>query len=109
MTKISPLALLLATLLPATGLAQTSPFLPDVLQRTLVNEISGDRAFEHLRQLTRYHRTGPGRDFWAAVEYIRSSAEDAGLEDVKVIRQAWDGHPWSCTSGRSVAARSPSR
>ena len=101
MTKTSPLALLLVTLLPAASLAQTSPFLTDELQRTLVNEISGDRSFEHVRQLTRYHRTGPGRDFWAAVEYIRSSAEDAGLEDVKVIRQAWNGRPWSCTSGEA--------
>ena len=101
MTKTSPLALLLVTLLPAASFAQTSPFLTDELQRTLVNEISGDRSFEHVRQLTRYHRTGPGRDFWAAVEYIRSSAEDAGLEDVKVIRQAWNGRPWSCTSGEA--------
>ncbi len=101
MTKTSPLALLVLTLLPAASLAQTSPFLTDALQRTLVNEISGDRSFEHVRELTRYHRTGPGRDFWAAVEYIRSSAEDAGLEDVRVIRQAWDGRPWSCTSGEA--------
>ena len=101
MTKPSPLALALATLLPATGLAQTSPFLSEGLQRSLVNEISGDRSFEHVRQLTRYHRTGPGRDFWGAVEYIRSSAEDAGLEDVKVIRQAWDGRPWSCAFGEA--------
>ncbi len=97
----SSLAVLLAlvALAPARALAQTSPFLPEDLQRTLVNEISGDRSFEHLRQITRYHRTGPGRDFWAAVEYIRSSAEAAGLEDVKVIRQDWQGHPWSCLSG----------
>ena len=101
MKKTSPLTLLLAALLPATGLAQTSPFLPEDLQRTLVNEISGDRSFEHVRQLTHYHRTGPGRDFWAAVEYIRSSAEAAGLEDVEVIRQAWRGRPWSCLSGEA--------
>jgi hypothetical protein len=93
--------LLLAVLLPATSLAQTSPFLPDEVRRGLVNEISGDRAFEHLRQLTQYHRTGPGRDFWAAAEYIRAQAEAAGLEDVRLIRQRWDGHPWTCRSGEA--------
>jgi hypothetical protein len=67
----------------------------------LVNEISGDRAFEHVRQLTHYHRTGPGPDFWAAAEHIRASAETSGLEDVGLIRQDWDGHPWSCLSGEA--------
>ncbi|MEE8277781.1 MAG: M28 family peptidase, partial [Thermoanaerobaculia bacterium] len=101
MTKSAPAMLFLATLLPVTGLAQTSPFLPDDLRRTLVNEISGDRSFEHVRQLTHFHRTGPGRDFWAATEYIRKSAKDAGLEDVRLIRQKWTGHPWTCESGEA--------
>jgi hypothetical protein len=93
--------LLLAVLLPTTGLAQTSPFLPDELRRNLVNEISGDRAFDYVRQLTHYHRTGPGRDFWAAAQHIRARAEAAGLEDVRLIKQAWDGHPWTCRSGEA--------
>ncbi|MGH7417705.1 MAG: M28 family peptidase, partial [Candidatus Rokuibacteriota bacterium] len=41
------------------------------------------------------------RDFFAAAEYIRGAAEAAGLEDVKLIRQAWDGHGWSCRSGEA--------
>ena len=92
-------AVLLA--LPASALAQSSPFLPDDTHRALVNEISGDRAFEHVRHLTHFHRTGPGRDFWAAADYIRGAAESAGLEDVRLVRQAWDGHPWSCLSGEA--------
>jgi peptidase M28-like protein len=90
-------ALLLAA--AATGSAQTSPFLRDALFRDLVNEISGDRAFEYDRHLTHYHRTGGSRDFFAAAEYIRRAAEEAGLEDVKLVRQKWDGESWSCTSG----------
>jgi len=95
--------LLVVTLvaLPASALAQTSPFLPDGVERALVNEISGDRAFEHIRHLSHFHRTGPGRDFWKAAEYIRGAAAEAGLEDVRLIRQAWDGHPWSCRSGEA--------
>ena len=85
----------------APAVAQTSPFLPDPLYRELVNEISGDRAYEHDRVLTRYHRTGGSRDFFAAAEYIRGAAVDAGLEDVKLIRQKWDEHGWSCRFGEA--------
>jgi hypothetical protein len=91
----------MAVLAPAFASAQTSPFLPDPLFRHLVNELSGDRAFEYDRHLTHFHRTGGSRDFFAATEYIRGAAEAAGLEDVKLIRQKWDGHGWSCTSGEA--------
>jgi hypothetical protein len=101
LSKSATATLLLATLLPAPSLAQTSPFLPADLHRSLVNEISGDRSFEYVRQLTHYHRTGPGRDFWAAAEHIRAAAKDAGLEDVRLIRQEWEGRPWSCLSGEA--------
>ena len=84
-----------------TASAQTSPFLPDPLFRDLVNELSGDRAFEYDRHLTRYHRTGGSRDFFAAAEYIRQAAVDAGLEDVKLVRQRWDGKSWSCSFGEA--------
>ena len=65
------LALALPLMLPAPARGQTSPFLPDPRYRPLVNEISGDRAFENVRQLTHYHRTGGSRDFFAAAEWIR--------------------------------------
>jgi len=94
-----PIALTLA--LPAAALAQTSPFLPDARLRALVNEISGDRAYEHVRHLSHYHRTGGSRDFFAAAEYLRGAAEKAGLEDVTLIRQKWNGHGWSCRTGEA--------
>jgi hypothetical protein len=92
-------ALLAAPAAPAA--AQTSPFLPEPLFRDLVNEISGDRAFEHVRRLTHYHRTAGSRDFFAAAEYIRQAAAEAGLEDVRLVRQQWDGESWSCRSGEA--------
>jgi hypothetical protein len=95
------LLLALAVALPAGALAQTSPFLPDPLLRHLVNEISGDRAFEYDRALTRFHRTGGSKDFFAAAEAIREAAAAAGLEDVKLIRQTWDQHGWSCSFGEA--------
>lgn len=101
--KKAALALSLAGALafPAVASAQSSPFLPEAVYRPLVNEISGDRAYENVRHLTHYHRTGGSRDYFAASEWIRSAAEAAGLEDVKLIRQEWDGHGWSCSSGEA--------
>ena len=87
--------------LPARAPAQTSAFLPDARLRALVNEISGDRAYEHVRQLSHYHRTGGSRDFWKAAEYLRGAAEAAGLEDVTLVRQKWDGNGWSCRGGEA--------
>lgn len=84
---------------PSFAHAQTSPFLPDALFRDLVNEISGDRGFETARHLSHYHRTDGSRDFFAAAEWMRGAAEAAGLEDVKVVKQKWSGHSWSCRSG----------
>jgi hypothetical protein len=92
-------ALLLALASAGRAAAQTSPFLPDPLFRDLANEISGDRAFEHVRRLSHYHRTGGSRDFFAAAEYLRQAAVEAGLEDVKLVRQKWNGQSWSGRSG----------
>ena len=95
------LCAVLALAVPAAAFSQTSPFLPDTRLRALVNEISGDRAYEHVRQLSHYHRTGGSGDFWKAAEYLRGAAEAAGLEDVKLVRQRWDGHGWSCRGGEA--------
>jgi hypothetical protein len=86
---------------PVTALAQSSPFLPDARLRALTGQISGDRAYEHVRHLSHYHRTGGSRDFWKAAEYLRDAASAAGLEEVKLIRQKWDGHGWSCRGGEA--------
>ncbi len=100
MRKTSLLAVLLLVV-PAAAHSQTSPFLPDARLRALVNEISGDRAYEYVRYLSHYHRTDGSRDFWKAAEYLRGAAEAAGLEDVTLVRQKWDGHGWSCRAGEA--------
>jgi Zn-dependent M28 family amino/carboxypeptidase len=81
--------------------AQTSPFVPEPVFHHLANEISGDRAFEDVRHLTQFHRTDGSRDFFAAAEWIRDAAVAAGLEDVELIRQKWEGHGWSCSFGEA--------
>lgn len=100
MRPILPLALVAAAL-PFTAAAQTSPFVPEPLYRSLVNEISGDRAYENVRFLTHFHRTGGSKDFFSAAEWIRGAAVAAGLEDVKLVRQKWEGRGWSCSFGEA--------
>ena len=99
--RVATLGIVLAAAVPATARAQTSPFLPDRVHRDLVNEISGDRAYEHVRQLSHYHRTGGSRDFFAAAEWIQKAAVGAGLQDVKLVRQQYKGHSWSCLGGEA--------
>ena len=68
----------LALAAPSAARAQTSPFLPEPLYRHLVNEISGDRAFESVRHLSHYHRTDGSRDFFAATEWISRRGRGRG-------------------------------
>jgi len=87
-------------LLGACAVAQTSPFLPQELYDKLNNELSGDRAYDSLRELTKYHvPNGAGRDFYAAAAWIEAQAKAAGLEDVKLHRLPYDGQAWTPLSG----------
>src|SRR5512141_309755 len=94
-TRILPvLAIALAIAAPAG--AQTSPFLPDPIYRALVNEISGDISYEHVRYFTRFHRPmGGGEGYQAVEKYVEQKAREYGLEDVRVIRLKADGRSWS--------------
>jgi hypothetical protein len=98
------LVLALACCLPLPSYAQTSPFVPEALYRELANEVSGDRAFETIRYLSQFHRTGSSADFYKAAEYIRAQAERAGLEDVRLVRQAAREPGWTCQSGEAWLA-----
>src|SRR5215210_6105206 len=88
-------------LAPALNLcvAQTTPFLSDDEIRMLSNEISGDRAFEHIRWLTHWHRDSGMEGYFKAAEYIQSAAKEVGLEDVRFVEQPADG-------GENYTARS---
>lgn len=89
-------ALLLA--IGSTAHAQTTPFLSDAEIRMLQNEISGDRAFEHIRWLTHWHRDSGMEGYFKAAEYVIQAAKDAGLEDVKFVEQVLDGHNYTAKS-----------
>ena len=49
-----------------------------------MNEISGDNAYDHLRDLTKFHSPhGVDRDFKKAAVWIAGKAKEAGLQDVR--------------------------
>jgi Zn-dependent M28 family amino/carboxypeptidase len=78
--------------------AQTTPFLADAEIRMLANEISGDRAFEHVRWLTHWHRDSGMEGYFKAVDYVLQAAKEAGLQDVRFIEQPLDGRNYTARS-----------
>ncbi len=79
----------------STGLSQTTPFLSDDEISMLANEISGDRAFEHIRWLSHWHRNSGSEDYFKAVDYVVKAAKEVGLEDVQFIEQPLDGSSYN--------------
>jgi hypothetical protein len=90
----------IALLLPVSVLrAQGIPFLTDDEIRMISNELSGDRAFEHIRVLSQWHRNSGMEGFFKAVDYITKTAKESGLEDVRFIEQPFDGDNYTAISG----------
>ena len=90
-----------ATLGGAHAAAQTSPFVDEKTERLLVNELSGDRAFEHMRITTQWHKPGGSEGFFAVAKYVFEKAKEAGLEDVRWIDQKAESLSWTCRSGEA--------
>jgi hypothetical protein len=92
------LALASASLLarPEALAAQTSPFVDSSVERLLVDELSGDLAYETLRATTPYHKLSGSPDYMAVARIVMERAKAAGLSDVRWIDQAMDDRPWSC-------------
>lgn len=96
MKKRFALSLLLACVLSFLPVAsnvraQSTPFLSDEEIRMLSNEISGDRAFEHIRWLSHWHRDSGMEGYFKAADYVVGAAKEAGLEDVRFVEQPLPG------------------
>ncbi|TAK59387.1 MAG: M28 family peptidase [Bacteroidetes bacterium] len=78
--------------------AQTTAFLNDDEIRMISSEISGDRAYEHIRILTQWHRVSGSDDYFKSVDYIIKAAKEAGLVDVKFIEQPLGGKTYNLRS-----------
>jgi Zn-dependent M28 family amino/carboxypeptidase len=85
LNNLSAAMLMLILTLPVSP--QSTPFLSDQQIRMLRNEISGDRAFEHIRVLTQWHRDSGMEGYFKAMDYIAEAAKKHGLEDVSIIKQ----------------------
>lgn len=79
--------------------AQTTPFLSDDEIRMLSNEISGDRAFEHIRWLSHWHRDSGMEGYFKAAEYVVKAAKEVGLQDVRFIEQPLPGVNYTARVG----------
>lgn len=99
-TVLAALTLLAATS-PKPLEAQESPFVPEKLARVLKDEISGDRAYNYVRRLTPYHRIMGSEAFVESAEMLAGLAREYGFENVRVVRQKFDGGiSWNPRSGR---------
>ncbi len=78
--------------------SQETPFLNDNEIRMLINELSGDRSFEHIRILTQWHRNSGMDGFFKAADYVVEEAKKAGLEDVKFIEQPMESPNYTAIS-----------
>ncbi|MCL4523743.1 MAG: DUF4910 domain-containing protein [Acidobacteria bacterium] len=100
-TKKKCAAIIVALLvLPAAGMAQSSPLSaeaqkPPLLAEkdvaALAAELSGETAKRNLEGISRLHRTRGSRPMRAAVELIVERAKAYGLEEVKIEEFAADG------------------
>lgn len=103
MLKRNLAALLMISLFAVAQLAplcraQTTPFLSDSEITMLANEISGDRAFEHIRWLSHWHRDSGMDGYFKAAEYVVQAAKEAGLADVRFIEQPLPGVNYTAKS-----------
>ncbi len=89
------LCILLALSLPRFAVSQQSPLLPEDTYSKLVNEISGDIAFDNLRSLVKYHApSGESEGFQDEAEWVAARAKNYGLEDVHFVAlPSWRSDP----------------
>lgn len=89
---------LLLSIITLSTFAQETPFLNDAEIRMFINELSGDRSFEHIRILTQWHRNSGMEGYFKAADYVIEEAKKAGLEDVKFIEQPLGGPNYTAKS-----------
>jgi hypothetical protein len=81
---------------PRAVAAQESALMPEPVYRALVNEMSGDIAYEHIRWFTHYHRPmGGSEGFEAVAKYVEQKAREYGLEDVRYIPLKYSSRSWT--------------
>ena len=85
--------LCVGVLIPASAWSQPDapPGLTLEQIRAIVDTASGDRAWDHISQLTLHHRWFVSDGYFDAAEYVQAEAKAIGLQDVRVERFPSDG------------------
>ena len=96
---VSLLAYFISALPVQRAGAQTSPFIDAKIEQYLVNELSGDGAWDNMRWLSHYHRMSGSGEYHESALFIEKKAKEYGLEDVKIVRHKATTPGWSPTLG----------
>jgi hypothetical protein len=95
---LATIAVLVLLTAPQPAAAQDLPVLDPDYTRLILQEVSGDAAYEHIRYQTHFHRPrGGANGLWKVAEYFESKAREYGLVDVKLIKQDYSTTPWNAT------------
>jgi aminopeptidase YwaD len=94
--SILPMALIAFVLSNViTAFSQENAFLlPTDLLRSIQMEVSGERAWDMVSKISRYHRirgAGEGSDYDRCVEWLAEELREIGLQEVRIKRYAADG------------------
>ena len=85
------LVLAIGLLSTSASAQQRPPLLSEPVIDALAKELSGERAHETIRAISKNHRVRGSRPFRAAADFIVARAREAGLEDAKVEEFPADG------------------
>ena len=97
----------LAVLLPGLALAQTSPFVDAKTERPLLNELSGDLAFETLRITTQWHKPSGSEGFFAVAREVEARAKAAGPPGRALDRPGRADANWTCRRAEAWLLEGP--
>jgi hypothetical protein len=88
-----PFIICLVVLAPARAAAAqtTEPLLSREELRALNNEISGERAQDYIRDISRFHRLQPSRAYSQAAEWVAEKARALGFSDIRIEKYPADG------------------
>ena len=68
--------------------------LPPEILKSIQNEVSGERAWDIVSKISRFHRirgAGEGSDYDRCVEWLAEEIRKIGMQDVQIKRYAADG------------------
>jgi len=93
--KVLPIVFVAFVLLHSLAFSQEDVFLlPSDLLKNIQMEVSGERAWDMVSKISRFHRirgAGQGSDYDRCVEWLAEELRKIGLQDVQIKRYASDG------------------